>query len=161
MFCVALVPVLGLADVYFMKFSLVADHYAYIALVPVAATVAVGWKLWRTSSHLVIRLIANTSAAIAIGALVLLTLQQSRLYANAITLYQATLERNPDCWMARNNLGIELLDAGQPVAAISQLEQAVRLKDPISRKPIAISAWRWPMPAACRKPSSSVKLLCV
>ena len=36
-FCVALLPVLGFADVYFMKFSLVANHYQHIALIgPVA-----------------------------------------------------------------------------------------------------------------------------
>jgi hypothetical protein len=31
-FCVMLVPVMGLANVYFMKYSLVADHYEHLAL---------------------------------------------------------------------------------------------------------------------------------
>ena len=39
-FCVALVPVMGFTDVYFMKYSLVADHYQYIAVLVVAACVA-------------------------------------------------------------------------------------------------------------------------
>jgi hypothetical protein len=39
-FCLALVPVMGFTDVYFMKFSLVADHYQYIALIGVCAAIA-------------------------------------------------------------------------------------------------------------------------
>ncbi len=38
-YVVALVPVMGLTDVYFMKYSLVADHYQYIALLGVSAAV--------------------------------------------------------------------------------------------------------------------------
>ena len=36
-FCVSLLPVMGLTDVYFMKYSLVADHYQYAALIGVIA----------------------------------------------------------------------------------------------------------------------------
>ena len=36
-FCIALLPVMGFTDVYFMKYSLVADHYEYIALLAVCA----------------------------------------------------------------------------------------------------------------------------
>ena len=36
-FCVSLLPVLGLIDVYFMKYSLAADHYQYAAIIGVIA----------------------------------------------------------------------------------------------------------------------------
>ncbi len=39
-FVLALVPVMGFTDVYFMKFSLVADHYQYIALLGPCAAIA-------------------------------------------------------------------------------------------------------------------------
>jgi len=37
---IALVPVLGFTDVYFMKYALVADHYQYIAILGISALVA-------------------------------------------------------------------------------------------------------------------------
>ena len=46
-FCVALLPVMGLTDVYFMKYSLVADHYQHLALIAVIALAAAGWSVWR------------------------------------------------------------------------------------------------------------------
>jgi|SRR5579871_905896 len=41
-FGIALAPVAGLTDVYFMKYSLVADHYQYNAMLAVVALVAAG-----------------------------------------------------------------------------------------------------------------------
>src|SRR5262249_18935532 len=39
-YCIALLPVCGLVDVYFMKYSLVADHYQHIAMIGLVALVA-------------------------------------------------------------------------------------------------------------------------
>lgn len=50
-YCVALVPVLGFVDVYFMKYSLVADHYQYVAIVGVISPVAALFNRWITSSR--------------------------------------------------------------------------------------------------------------
>ena len=47
-FCVALAPVMGFTDVYFMKYSLVADHYEHIAIIAVVALAAAGWSLWHS-----------------------------------------------------------------------------------------------------------------
>jgi tetratricopeptide (TPR) repeat protein len=40
-----------------------------------------------------------------VGVLGVLTFQQSRIYRDDETLYRATIERNPDDWMAHQNLG--------------------------------------------------------
>ncbi len=48
-FCVALAPAMGFTDVFFMRYSLVADHYQHIALIPVIALLAAGFSLWRRS----------------------------------------------------------------------------------------------------------------
>jgi Flp pilus assembly protein TadD len=105
-FGLALVPVMGLVDVYFMKYSLVADHYQYIAILAVTACVAAGL------SRLAARVPANAFRA-GCGVLLLLlataTWRQAHLYANAETLYRTTLSRNPSAWMAHNNLGLFLL----------------------------------------------------
>ena len=100
-FCVALVPVLGFTDVGFMQYSLVADHYQHIAMIAVVAAAAAGWERM-AQAHADI---AADNAIVVVCALTLLTWQQSRLYGDAITLYQATLHDNPRCWLIENNLG--------------------------------------------------------
>jgi tetratricopeptide (TPR) repeat protein len=126
-FCVALAPILGFIDVGFMKFSLVADHYEYIAMIGVLALVAASWSLWQRRYGRVARWSAILVAVGVVGLLTFLTRGQSRLYANAISLYSDTLKNNPDSWLAHNNLGKELFQAGQKQAAIEQYQQALRL----------------------------------
>ena len=133
-FCVALLPVLGFTDVYFMKFSLVADHYAYIALVAVVASMAAGYSAWHRSSGRQARF-AAIFASMVVGALMLLARQQSQLYANATTLYEATLAKNPNCWMAHNNLGTEYLHSGQPQRALIHFELRGAIEIRLSRGP--------------------------
>ena len=46
-FVVMLLPVLGFTDVYFMRYSLVADHYEHLAMIGVLALTGAGWDRWR------------------------------------------------------------------------------------------------------------------
>jgi tetratricopeptide (TPR) repeat protein len=58
-----------------------------------------------------------------------LTWRQSATYSDAETLYRRTIERNPDCWAAENNLGGELLDVkGDADGAIPHFEKSLQLK---------------------------------
>lgn len=127
-FCVSLLPVLGITDVYFMRFALVADHYQYIAVISVVALVAALWSKLRDNPLRTIQNGALLAAVAVVGSFTWLDRQQSALYSDATTLYQATLENNPDCWLAHVNLGQELLDAGRPADATREFAQAVKLK---------------------------------
>jgi tetratricopeptide (TPR) repeat protein len=137
-FCVGFAPVLGFVDVGFMKFSLVADHYQHISLIGVIALAAAGWSSWHRRMKGPNRSAANAVAigvaAVAACTLAFLTWRQSGLYRDAITLYQDTLKKNSGCWMAHDNLGNALSDAGRLKEAIEQYEQALRLKpdDPMT-----------------------------
>jgi tetratricopeptide (TPR) repeat protein len=127
-FCVSLVPVLGLTDVYFMKFSLVADHYAHVALIGVVAWVGfVAHSLHRRATSAG-RAGLAAFAAIAILAMAGLTCRQNTMYRDSLTLYRTTLALNPDCWMAHNNLG-QLLAAlpNHGPEARAEYEEALRL----------------------------------
>jgi Flp pilus assembly protein TadD len=107
-FCVALAPVLGLKDVGFMLIS--AGFYAW---------------------HGQTRSKSQRAFGIAVAAVVILaflTWRQNGLYRDAITLYQATLENNPESWMVQNNLGLALDKAGRPQDAINYYREALRLK---------------------------------
>ena len=127
-FGVALVPVLGFIDVGFMKHSLVADHYQHIALVGVMALAAAAWSNWYQRTREASRPALVVIAAVIVGTFTLLTWQHSRLYADAITLYQATLEKNPASWLTHYNLAAELAETGWSQEVIKNYEQALRFK---------------------------------
>ena len=117
-FCVALVPVMGFVDVGFMKYSLVADHYQHIAIIGVIALAASVWSIWHQRMRRGDYSAAKALAAVAACTLIFLTWRQSELYRDAMTLYQATLNKNPDCWLAHDNLGNALFDSGRTKEAI-------------------------------------------
>ena len=127
-FCVALVPVMGFTDVYFLKYALVADHYQHIAIIGVIALASALWSAWCRQGRGGAHWAAIAAAIAAVGTLAFLTRQLSGQYRDEITLYQATLEKNPACWMAHNNLGSALFDAGRPQEAVEHYEQVLRLK---------------------------------
>src|ERR1700736_1535066 len=99
-FIAILFPVLGFLNVYPFIFSFVADHLQYLASMAVITLVAAGVTLlldrWQ-DRH---RVLAPLVPAALVSALALLTWRQSHLYADPVTLYQATLSDNPDCWLA-------------------------------------------------------------
>lgn len=126
-FCVSLVPVLGFTDVAFMEHSLVADHYQHLALIGALALVAGGWGVWRRQARSA-RWLPTAAAIGVVAGLMVLTWRQSGLYAEAMTLYEATVAGNPDSWLAHNNLGGLLTEADQLPQAIEHYEHALRLK---------------------------------
>jgi protein O-mannosyl-transferase len=126
-FCAALAPAMGFTDVFFMRYSLVADHYQHIALIPVIALLAAGFSLWRRKAQGAAYRTANTLAAAAVAILASLTCLQSAQYSDEITLYTATLEKNPNSWMVHNNLGIALSQLGQEEKALAEFEESLKL----------------------------------
>jgi tetratricopeptide (TPR) repeat protein len=60
--------------------------------------------------------------------LVFLTWRQTAVYHDLVTLYTATLMKNPGCWMAHYNLGIVLNDRGDSDEAIAHYRQAIELR---------------------------------
>ncbi len=123
-FCVALIPVMGFTDVYFMKFSLVADHYQHLALIGVTTLAGAGWAEWRRRMP---GSLPWAAAVVAIGLLGALTWRQCLRYRNMETFFEATLRQNPDAAMAHLNLGMALGAEQRPVEAMAHFEEAVRL----------------------------------
>jgi tetratricopeptide (TPR) repeat protein len=125
----ALVPVLGLTNVYFMRFSLVADHYAYFALIALAALVGAGAAAagaWRPSAGQAIKV----GAMALVLVLAIATWRQSRQYADASTLYRATLEANPACWLCETNLAVGLMASARRSdldSAVERLHASLRI----------------------------------
>ena len=91
-YCIALGPVLGFTDPGYMKISAVADHYQYIALIAVTALAAAAWYYWHRNAR---NPLLPANVAVLAVVLTFLAWQQSRLYADPIVLYEATLRTIP------------------------------------------------------------------
>jgi tetratricopeptide (TPR) repeat protein len=124
LFVGSLFPVLGFFNVFPFQYSFVADHFQYLASLPIIALLAA------TLCSLVNRPLQLTWT-VASGALVAcaaLTWRQTQLYHSSETLYRATIARNPTCWMAYNNLGREVAaDPQRRDEAIALFERAIEL----------------------------------
>jgi protein O-mannosyl-transferase len=127
-FCVALIPVMGFSDVVFFRYSLVADHYQHIAIIAVIAIVSAPWSLLYRHKNRVARRAAALVAVAAIGILAVLTWRQCGFYHDGITLYEYTLEKNPKCWMAHNNMGSMFLNADRLDEAAEHFRRALEIK---------------------------------
>ncbi len=127
-FAGTLVPALGFVDVYPFRFSFVADHFQYLAslglLTLFAATIAaLGARLRPTARR---ALAAGIAALLA--TLALLTFENARGYHDLETLWTRNLDRNPDSFLAHNNLGVLLGERGETAAAFGHLNEALRIK---------------------------------
>jgi tetratricopeptide (TPR) repeat protein len=74
-------------------------------------------------------------AAIVLPVLALLTWRQAGMYTDAETLWRDTLARNPDCWLAHNNLGLLLRDQGHIEEAMEHCQKAIQLNPNYSESP--------------------------
>ena len=120
-FAGTLFPVLGFFNIYPFRYSYVADHFAYLATLPLFVAL---------SSLLAHRSRDRKGAimGILVLALALLTWQQAATYRDEETLYRATLARNPGAWLAHTNLANLLIDRpGGCPEAMEHLAVALRL----------------------------------
>jgi tetratricopeptide (TPR) repeat protein len=131
LFCGTLFPALGFFNVFPFRFSFVADHFQYLASIGIIAAVSAGMaglmEQWKVRSR-------PASAALGVvlaAALAIPAWSQSRQYADAETLYRTTINRNPSCWMAHNNLGKIKLD-GRIEEAAAHFRKALLLKPDIA-----------------------------
>ena len=111
-----LVPALGFVNVFPMRYTFVADHYQYhagigmIVLVVVMATMA----LHRSAVRRRFPLAGPVAAALIFAALFTITLSQSSIYKNQLTLWADTTAKNPDSWMPWTRLGVAYRSAQPP-----------------------------------------------
>ncbi len=138
-----LAPALGFIDFYPMRFSFVADHFQYLATPALLALLIAAGKtaLDRLAPA------APSAPPVAAGAILLvlgvLTWGQGYVYADLRTLWTDTLTKNPDCWMAHNNLGEVFLEEGQLEEARYHYGEALRLnpRDPVAHYNVGKVFW--------------------
>jgi protein O-mannosyl-transferase len=125
-FVVTLGPLLGFVMLYTFRYTFVADHYQYLASIgPIALASAGLVALSRSNKTLQWPVVAGCFTILAF--LSGLTWRQSATYRDAETLWRATIAKNPDCWMAYNNLGVVQFEKGSVEDAIEKYQQSLRL----------------------------------
>ena len=127
-FLATLFPVLGFLNVLPFRYSWVADHFQYLAslaiIVPLSASLS--WAADRFSLSNTARMVSVALLAAALG---IASARQSAMYVDSETLYRETLARNPDSFLARNNLASILIQSpGGIPEAITHLRAAIRIE---------------------------------
>ncbi len=122
----ALAPLLGFVPLYTFQYSFVADHYQYLALIGPMTLVAAGAT--RLDRLLPARRPGTLAAAVVLALLGVLSWRQTCAYRDVETLWRRTLAVNPSSWMARNNLGHQLMIKGAVDEALEHFHEALLLK---------------------------------
>jgi len=124
-FLAALLPVLGLVSMLFFRYSLVADHFQYLASMGPLALAGAG--LARLTDLIIpgrpwLRPSLGAGLLLILG---LLSWHRVWAYESEEKLWIDTLAKNPDCWAGYNNLGDTLFNKGQVDEAMAQYQKAV------------------------------------
>ena len=130
-YAATLSPLLGFVMLYTFRYTFVADHYQYVASIGLIALAAAGITIaFKTKPFL--KLACGGALLLTLG---ILTWRQVGIYRNLETLWRDTLAKNPDCWLARNNLGTIFANKGQFDEAIENYRKAIQI-NPNSAVPL-------------------------
>jgi len=150
-YVISLFPVLGFFSVFFFRYSFVSDHFQYLASMGPLALAGAGIAIlfgrvcetrvaFVSQADAVPRAVTTIASSrqrlvlsgglcgILLVLLGFLTWRQTAEYHNLFSLYTATLQKNPGCWMAHYNLGIVLSERGETDQAIDHYRRAVGLR---------------------------------
>jgi len=109
------------------RYTFVADHYQYLACIGPIALFSAGIVSLADAFHRG-RAIIFSGTLFLIAGLAALTWRQAVMYGDIEKLWRITLARNPACWMAHTNLGIELLQKGQVDESIAHYRAALQMQ---------------------------------
>ena len=128
-FAVLVFPALGFFNVYPHRFSFVADHFQYLASIPLIALAVAGIFLMLSKLQLERTVMPIVVGCVLLGILGTMTWHQTSMYLDEETLYRETIVRNPDAWLAYNNLGYMLLDRGETLRARQMFEKCLDIEE--------------------------------
>jgi protein O-mannosyl-transferase len=120
-FAVLLFPVLGFFDVYFFRYSYVADHFQYLASIgPLALAGAAVSRLRRGP--------AVAASVLLLASCAGLTSRHAATFSDNETLWRTSLAANPDAPMAWLNLGLTLASQGRDDEAIACFHRSAEIR---------------------------------
>ena len=121
-------PVLGFFNIYYMRFSFVADHYQYIAMIGIVTLVVGGVGDAIQKRPGLPKFVAPLLGATLIAFFGANTMALSASYKSAEILWLKTLDKNPDAFLAHYNLAQQLHDEDRLEEAALHYREALRLQ---------------------------------
>jgi tetratricopeptide (TPR) repeat protein len=127
-FAVMLFPVLGFFHQFWQIYSRVSDQWQYCAMIGVLAVLAAGaTKVWGRIN------VTGRSVGAIVGVAVFVflgmaTWKRSALFADEESLWRDNIARNPQAWVAYNNLAGLLGEQDKIDEAIQVFNEAIRVK---------------------------------
>ena len=124
-FLAALLPVLGLFDVLYFRYSYVADHFAYLASIGPIALAAGCWAGLMERRAPAGRRAAGAAACVVLALLWIGTWTRAHAFRDVETLYRDTIAKVPTAYMAQNNLANILAARGEHAEAVQHFAAAL------------------------------------
>ena len=125
-FAAILLPMLGFFNVTFFNYSFVSDHFQYLALLGVIVPLSAAGATLLNKLYGLNRVAGYGLAVALLGTSAVLTSRHSVMYRDVETCSRLVLEKNPNHWPTRNNLGTALLQKGDLDEALACFEIALR-----------------------------------
>lgn len=121
-FAASLLPVLNFFRMYYTRYSYVADHWQYLAMMGGVAWLAAGLTglLRRAQARPAVKYLALAGVLLLLGSL---TWRQAGIYQDPRTLWYDTISKNPQAAISYNNLGIYYLGRGEGATARGNVAQ--------------------------------------
>lgn len=120
-------PMLGFIMLYTFRYTFVADHYQYIASLGPIALAAAGITTGLDALNKNARLFLQILCGVTLLSLGAKTWRQCAAYTDLDTLWKATISENPESWMAYNNSGILLVQAGRLDEGMAAYQKALEI----------------------------------
>ena len=123
-----LFPAMGFFNVYAMRYSWVADHFAYQAVAVGCAALVCGAAALLAKAP---RAAVRGAATLAVAGLALLGALTSKAavpYRDSESLWLHTIALNPECFICHTNYGRELLEKGRTDEAVAHFERSLEIK---------------------------------
>jgi tetratricopeptide (TPR) repeat protein len=133
-FIALLFPVLDFFDVYFFRYSFVADHFQYLASMGPLALAGAGVAILHDRLQARFQSPINAAAALLLLCFGVMTVHATRAFTDSATLWRTTLARNSNAWIAATIVGNAANDAGRAAEAIRLHRHAIKL-DPAAHEP--------------------------
>ena len=127
-FAILLFPTLGFLNVSYFQFSFVADHFGYLACVPVIVLVSATVATVASGNFEPARIASYAFAVVLVGLFGTLSWLHSGLFKDSETIFRDVIRRNSDSFIAHNNLGGALMNRGAAEEAIDHFQKALQLK---------------------------------